>query len=329
MEYVNINLSTNDIANDETSNTPFDNSNTPYDDVHKTMSHDCPRLLIPVVNEAFQEKYTGDEKIKFLHNEHFINIEGKPTEEKITDSCFEIQSETIKKYLIESQSNADSSMPRRLFEYGSQVALDDAVEEGDQLVVDFPRTAVLFLRHTRNTPDEMKIKIQTTGGSVLYNVPVIKIQKYTLQEIFEKNLLFFLPFYIFRYSKKLKVYEANSKKLQELKAEYSYIRERLETLSSEGKITEFEKYTLFRMSQKVIDALAKNYPQVREGVGTIMGGKILDYDAKIILQSGIREGERNGKILTYLEFVKEGFLTLAEAAKRLNMKEEELKNYLQ
>ena len=54
------------------------------------MSHDCPRLLIPVVNEAFQENYTGEEKIKFLHNEHFINIEEEPTKEKITDSCFEI-----------------------------------------------------------------------------------------------------------------------------------------------------------------------------------------------------------------------------------------------
>lgn len=89
-------------------------------------------------------------------------------------------------------------MPRRLFEYGSQAALDSAFEEDNQLVVEFPQTAVLFLRHTRNTPDKMKIRIQTSGGNVFYNIPIIKTQKYTLQEIFEKNLLFFLPFYFFR-----------------------------------------------------------------------------------------------------------------------------------
>ncbi len=87
MEHVNINLLTS--ANDETTNTPFDN-------VHKTLSYTCPRLLIPVVNEAFQESYTREETVKFLHNEHFINIEGEPTKEKITDSCFEIQSQKVK-----------------------------------------------------------------------------------------------------------------------------------------------------------------------------------------------------------------------------------------
>ena len=83
------------------------------------------------------------------------------------------------------------------------------------------------------------------------------------------------------------------------------------------------------MSQKVIEALAKNYPQVREGVGSIMGGKILDYDAKQILQTGIRKGELTGKIKICLDLVKDGILTFAEAAKRLNMNEEELKTYLQ
>jgi len=67
---------TEDIANDET-------SNTPYDDAHKTLSHDCPRLLIPVINEAFNENYRGDEKVVFLRNDHYINIEGEPTKEKI------------------------------------------------------------------------------------------------------------------------------------------------------------------------------------------------------------------------------------------------------
>lgn len=47
--------------------------NTPYDDVFKTLSHDCSELLIPVVNDVFHEHFIGNEKIIFYPNEHFIN----------------------------------------------------------------------------------------------------------------------------------------------------------------------------------------------------------------------------------------------------------------
>ncbi len=46
-------------------------SSTPYDDVFRTMLNDCPKLVLAVVNEAFGEHYTGEEKIIFAQNEHF------------------------------------------------------------------------------------------------------------------------------------------------------------------------------------------------------------------------------------------------------------------
>ena len=88
-------------------------------------------------------------------------------------------------------------------------------------------------------------------------------------------------------------------------------------------------------------ALSSFYPKVRKGVDDIMGGKILEHEAKSILQRGIREGELRGEIKgetkgkakgrleMCLELVREGILSLSDAAKRLNMKEEELKAYLQ
>lgn len=47
-----------------------------------------------------------------------------------------------------------------------------------------------------------------------------------------------------------------------------------------------------------------------------MGGRILEYEAKAILEQG--------KLQTYMELIKDGIMTLKEAADRLNMKEEEL-----
>lgn len=64
----------------------------------------------------------------------------------------------------------------------------------------------------------------------------------------------------------------------------------------------------------------------------ILGGKILEHEAKTILQHGIQEGRREGKIEGrlegYIDLIKDGLLNVSEAARRLNMKEEELKKYL-
>lgn len=49
-------------------------SSTPYDDVFLTLLTDCTELMIPVVNEIFHTDYTGNEKIRLLQNEHFIQM---------------------------------------------------------------------------------------------------------------------------------------------------------------------------------------------------------------------------------------------------------------
>ncbi len=45
-------------------------TNTPYDDVFRTLLNDCSGLIIPVINEVFGEHYTGEEEIVFSLNEH-------------------------------------------------------------------------------------------------------------------------------------------------------------------------------------------------------------------------------------------------------------------
>ena len=45
-------------------------SNTPYDDVFRTLLNDCSSLIIPVINEVFGEDYRGDEEVPFGMSEH-------------------------------------------------------------------------------------------------------------------------------------------------------------------------------------------------------------------------------------------------------------------
>ena len=297
---------------------------TPYDDVFKTLLNDCTELVIPLINEIFGEKYTGNEHVYFLRNEHFMNRQDADTKEKITDSCLTIQGILDKKYHIECQSTPDGSMIVRMFEYDSQIALDSGELTGHRLRVSFPRSAVLYLRHNSRTPDEMTVGIETPGGNLDYKISVIKIQKYSLDEIFEKELFFLIPFYIFKYEKGFPKYNVDEEKLHKLEQKYQKIREQLEILCESGRLSEYEKCTIIDMSKKVLEHIAVRYVKVQEGVKNVMDGKILDYEAKDILKLGIKRGE----ISAYIDLIRDGFLSLAEAARRLKMEESELKKYL-
>ena len=218
-------------------------SNTPYDDVFRTLLNDCSSLIIPVINEIFGENYSGKEKIIFSSNEHFLNKQGGNEEERITDTSFVILGKETKKYHLECQSNSDHSMLVRFFEYDTQV---------------------------------------------------MKVRQYTIKEIFEKKLLFLIPFYIFSHEGRFREYEQDETKLRSLKKEYENIKNRLETLLEQGIINEYTRCTIIDMSNKVLEHIAQKYDSVMKGVKAVMGGKVLEYEAKTIKNEGIKEGMEKG-----------------------------------
>lgn len=269
--------------------------NTPYDDVFRTLLTDCTALIIPVVNELFHTSYTGKETIHLLQNEHFIKLPDGNEQERITDSSFEILGRERKRYHVECQSTEDGSMIVRMFEYDTQLALENREVTAGALVVHFPDSAIVALRHTKNMPEVMTVMIRTPGGEVSYAVPVLKVRQYTVEEIFEKKLYFLIPFHIFVYEKSFKELEENSEKLAKLEEEYTAIVNRLEEDRKNGDLNEYEKVTILEMSDTVIKHLAAKYEKVRKGVGESMGGKVLEYEAKDILNRGRAEGYLEGE----------------------------------
>ena len=81
----------------------------------------------------------------------------------------------------------------------------------------------------------MKIKMVTPGGNVSYDILVMKSQRYTLEEIFKKNLLFLIPFYIFSHENRFEEYEKDETKLELLKQEYEQIKKEQEKIFPELK----------------------------------------------------------------------------------------------
>ena len=266
-------------------------ANTPYDDVFRTLLNDCSRLIIPVINEMFHTSYTGREKISFSPNEHFLNQQDGSEEKRITDSCLMLDGDFYKRYHFECECLPDNTVSVRIFEYDSQIALDNSRIEGNKLIVTFPKSAVLFLRSNANTPDEMIIRIEAMNGEALeYAIPVMKTQKYTIEEIFEKKLLFLIPFYIFSHESRFEEYNSSEEAMEPLLKEYQDIEKRLEELRNAGEIDERTRHTIIDMSNKVLENIAQKYDNVKKGVHDIMGGQVLEYETKTIFNEGIEEG---------------------------------------
>lgn len=320
--------------------------NTPYDDVFRTLINDCSEMIIPLVNETFEEHFTGKEEVILHQNEHFLNQQDGGQEEKITDSNIEIVGTDGRTNIhYECQSWPDHTMLIRMFEYDSQIALRNSSLEADEMKVFFPRSAVLYLRSNKGTPDRFRVVIEVPkpGRNGEYEIPIVKAKTYSIDEIFDRKLLFLIPFYIFSHEGRFEEYNKNEEKLAVLKEEYGDIRNRLEALVEAGEIDEYRKCMLIDLTNKVLEHIASDYEKIREGVKPVMGGKVLEYEAKTIRNDGInegwkagiregrREGVKVGRLEQLLDLVKLNLLSVKDAAEQAQLSEEDflrkLNNY--
>ena len=99
----------------------------------------------------------------------------------------------------------------------------------------------------------MIIEMITPSGNVSFTVPVLKVKTYSLSDIFEKELYFLLPFYIFNMEKDFPLYKKDSAKLESLKKEYNKFIVGIDNAVSESKISVYYRWVFFDMSKVVLE----------------------------------------------------------------------------
>ena len=307
-------------------------SNTIYDSVYRTLLNDCTSLIIPVINEVFGTHYSGDEDIHLYPNENILTSPEGELYTRITDSNFVIIEGSPQRYHIECESSEnDSTMLIRMYEYDSQIALSDIQIEGATLRVKLPRSAVLYLRHNRHTPDEFTMIYEADGQKLERTIPILKIQRYSLDEIFKKELYYFLPFHIFVHEKELALYNKDTKKRQILLDEYKTICQKLNKLWQERKINELTVDCIVNGMKQVLEKIAIKYSNVIKDGEEIMGGEILDYPAKTARREGLAEGRSVGIKAFILEKVDAGVnesVIVEKLIKYFQLEEEQAWNFL-
>ena len=268
-------------------------NNTIFDDVFRTMVQKMPQLLIPLINEVFHTDYSENESFKQLRNE-YEEESGKI----ITDSIIIIRNKT---YHIECQSVDDTTMAVRMVEYDFAIALEQATKTGRMYEMDFPESCVLYLRCSSATLDKLEVKVNLpSGDSFVYEAKVVKVQNYTKDVIFQKKLLFFLPYYIMRYEKSLDEISNDSEKLIALLKDYEDIRSRLEKeLFKDNRSVLYAD--MVNLITKISDYILRKEEIIKKGVGNAMGGKVLELESERLLRIGKAEGETSlGTLITKL-----------------------------
>lgn len=104
------------------------------------------------------------------------------------------------------------------------------------------------------------------------------------------------------------------------KNEVAVIASTFEKVFGEMKRLEQERLKA-REERKVLENIVLNYGNVKEGVKSVMGGRILDYEAKRIKAEGLQEGRKEGQIETLVELVKDNLLSVQEAASHASLSE--------
>ena len=261
---------------------------TVFDDVFRTIAQKMPQLLIPLINEVFHTNYSEDTDFEQLRNEHYEKY-GKI----ITDSIIRIGPHL---YHIECQSERDADMVIRMFEYDISIALEHTSKAEDTWEIEFPRSCVLYVRNHRHLPEYHTAIVKFADGQqVTYQVPIIHAQNYTVNAIFEKQLLILLPYHILRYEHFLKSNKTNEKKVQLLLEDYREINQRLTETAEQEKKSELYR-DMICLIQQIADYIIPKGNKIRKGIGEIMGGNIITLPSDYIEQGVLKTCPKRERI---------------------------------
>ena len=279
---------------------------TVFDDVFRTIAQKMPQLLIPLINEVFHTNNSEDTDFEQLRNEHYEKY-GKI----ITDSIIRIGPHL---YHIECQSKRDADMVIRMFEYDISIALEHTSKAEDIWEIEFPQSCVLYVRNHRHLPEYHTAIVKFADGQqVTYQVPIIHAQNYTVNAIFEKQLLILLPYHILRYEYFLKSNKTNEKKVEQLLEDYRKINQLLmETAEKEKKSGLYQN--MICVIQEITDYIIPKDSEVRKGIGDIMGGNILTLPSDYI-----EEGRKEGRLNEIFSSVQEGDYSAMRGAQKAEM----------
>ena len=222
-----------------------------WDEILKAIVDVMPEQLFPLLKEVLGKEYPEGTDIRLLSTEYSTYAEApeEPPGSRLADIVLVVNGTDY--YHLECQMKNDGSMVIRMVAYDLHVAMQhDTIRNGEtgEIIMRFPNSIVIYPEKNASIPDFLRCRLIFHDGSEhIYQIPTVRIQSYSLQEILEKHLDLFIPYTVLRLRPRLKSrHPLTMKELTEFMDEVILV---LQTEYADGYLTEqqFQDYVhLFR-----------------------------------------------------------------------------------
>ena len=168
----------------------------------------------------------------------------------------------------------------RMIEYSFSIALDRMRMDGSD-VLQLPHGAVVYLRHTENTPDVFQVTLRSAEGDTMpLRFHCVKVKEYSREAIFARKLLMFLPYYAMRYEKDWERMEQDPERKEQFLNDF---REAVAGLrDSIGEYGDLLTNDLLQMMRDIAHHLLRKHKDIQKGVDAIMTDRLGPLPSEII-----------------------------------------------
>jgi len=269
-----------------------DNITQIYDKILKRILTLSNVAVINFINGIFGKNYPPDSKLTYNWTENVKNS----LEKTIADTIITVND--ADKVHVEAQINRDNTIALRVFDYGYQDAVKYKKTEDDRIILKFPQSKIIYLEHTKNTPDSVVLELDFgKQGKFEYKVPTMKFLSYSIADLNEKHLVILLPLYLLKLRKEIEKEQSKKNALALKQLINEGIIKSIEDNERAGNITHDDYIVLLGLLGKLYAHLYGNIQIFKEEeVNSMVTEKlILDTD-KLILDVDIAMYERDKAI---------------------------------
>lgn len=241
-----------------------------WDEILKAIVDAMPEQLFPLFKEVFGKDYPKGTPITLLATESSTYRENPdaPPNSRLSDIALLVNG--MDYYHLECQMRSDQEMVIRMIAYDLHFAMQHTLAEDTKtgmLIMRFPHSAVIYPDKTERFPEHLTCRIIFQDETEhLYQIPAVRIQSYSLDEIHEKHLNLFIPYVLLRLRPRLqpkRKFPLEKKELTEFVEKVMMIlKEELE----QGYLTVGEYHDYINLFRRAAEKMFKRHDQLRREV---------------------------------------------------------------
>ncbi|MBO5469192.1 MAG: hypothetical protein J6A03_05560, partial [Lachnospiraceae bacterium] len=232
--------------------------------------------LFPLIEEVYGITYPKGTSVQFLSTEQPVFPNN--TEEAVTSQFMDLSVliAGTDYYHIECQMKNDHQMVIRMLSYDLHFAMQHCATEQDatgEMILRFPRSVVLYPEKNQKIPDWLRCRIIFQDDSEhTYQVPTVKMQDYSMEEIQRKHLILFIPYVLLRLRPQLE--SRNGIRKEELTSLVNSVIVILNEEVQLRNITELQQKDILELFNRASKKIFTHYPEYRREVSSMTELKI-------------------------------------------------------